>query len=109
MINIDKDTGAIKIVAKDTAVLAISLDNYFLVPGDKVYFTINDVVGASTFKTQKIITDFLDGRAIINLDSKDTDLEPGNYFYDVQVNLKSGEVDTVIGPNKFKVLGGVTY
>lgn len=109
MIDINKDTGTIKIVARDTATLAVQLDNYSLVQGDQVYFTINNEVGESTYKTQKIITDFLDGRAIINLSSEDTDLEPGDYYYDVQVNLKTGEIDTVIGPHKFKVLGGVTY
>lgn len=109
MINIDQDTGVIKIIAKDTATLCVSLDNYSFAAGDIVYFTINDTVGASTYKTQKIITSFLNGRAIVNLDSKDTDLEPGTYFYDVQANLKTGEIDTVIGPTKFKILGGVTY
>lgn len=109
MIDINKDTGTIKIIAKDTATLAVQLDNYSFVPGDKVYFTINDTTGAETFKTQKIITEFLDGRAIINLGVEDTDLTPGDYYYDVQVNLNTGEIDTVIGPYKFKVLGGVTY
>lgn len=109
MIDINKDTGTIKIVARDTATLAVQLDNYSFVDGDKVYFTINNKTGETTYKTQKVITDFLDGRAIINLDQIDTDLPPGEYYYDVQVNLKTGEIDTVIGPYKFKILGGVTY
>ena len=109
MISVDKDTGAIKIIAGDTATLSVNLDNNSLVSGDVVYFTINDVTGASTHLKQKMITSFLDGRAIINLSEEDTNLEPGTYYYDVQVNLKTGEVDTVIGPAKFKVLGGVTY
>lgn len=109
MIIIDKETGSIKVVAKDTATLAVSLDNYAFQKGDKVYFSINDTTGSQSVKKQKIIEDFLDGRAVINLTVEDTDLPPGNYYYDVQVNLHTGEVDTVIGPNKFKVIGGVTY
>ena len=39
----------------------------------------------------------------------DSNLEPGTYWYDIQLNLADGRVDTVVGPAKFKIRGGVTY
>ena len=44
------------------------------------------------------------------LDPEDTeDVDIGNYYYDVEVNTADGRVDTIIGPAKFKVMGGVKY
>jgi len=36
-------------------------------------------------------------------------MQPGTYYYDIQVNTADGRVDTVLGPAKFKILGGVKY
>ena len=52
---------------------------------------------------------FVDNKAIIHLSATDTNLAPGNYYYDVQVNTADGRVDTVLGPAKFKIAGGVKF
>ena len=110
MITIDSDTNNITIIKKDTASLDIAIDNYKLTEGDKVTFTIDEEVEQETPLRQIIVTDFTeDGEAVINLSSEDTDLEIGTYKYDVQIDTADGRVDTVIGPAKFKVIGGVTY
>lgn len=109
MLTIDKDTLAIKIIAKDTGDFVLTLDNYILASGDEVYFTINDGIEKEQHLLQKKITEFNEGVAVIFLTSDDTDLPIGEYYYDVQVNTADGRVDTVIGPAKFKVMGGVTY
>lgn len=109
MLTIDKDTLAIKIVAKDTGDFVLTLDNYILALGDEVYFTINDGIEKEQHLLQKKITEFNEGCAVIFLTAEDTDLPVGEYYYDVQVNTADGRVDTVIGPAKFKVVGGVTY
>ena len=109
MLTIDKDTLAIKIIAKDTGDFVLTLDNYILASGDEVYFTINDGIEKEQHLLQKKIVDFNEGVAVIFLTSDDTDLPIGEYYYDVQVNTADGRVDTVIGPAKFKVMGGVTY
>lgn len=109
MLTIDKDTLAIKIIAKDTGDFVLTLNNYILASGDEVYFTINDGIEKEQHLLQKKITEFNEGCAIIFLTTDDTDLPVGEYYYDVQVNTADGRVDTVIGPAKFKVMGGVTY
>lgn len=110
MLVIDKDTHNIKIIAKDTGDFAFELDNYFLADGDEVVFTVAEELENEQFVLQKKITEFNpDGTATIRLTSEDTNLPIGTYLYDIQINAADGRVDTVIGPAKFKVVGGVTY
>ncbi|MGG7215407.1 hypothetical protein ACQPUY_17700 [Clostridium nigeriense] len=97
----------IEVIRGDTGILELTLDNYKLKEGDKVYFTVK-----SSYEGERLIfkevTEFTDGKAKFILTSQDTDLKIGMYLYDVQCNLADGRVDTVISPAKFKVLGGVT-
>ena len=110
MLVIDKDTYNIKIIAKDTGDFVFELDNYFLADGDEVVFTVAEELENEQFVLQKKITEFNpDGTAMIRLTSEDTNLPIGTYLYDIQINAADGRVDTVIGPAKFKVVGGVTY
>lgn len=109
MFVIDKDTQSMTIIKKDTASFTVALDNYTLTTGDEVTFTVAPQVEQEEPLLQKTVTTFEEGAAIISLESAETDLEIGSYLYDVQVKTADGRVDTVIGPAKFKVLGGVTY
>lgn len=110
MITIDTDNNNITIIKKDTASLEIALDNYQLTTGDTVIFTIAREVEQETPLVQKTVTIFTaEGRAVINLTTEDTDLDIGSYKYDIQIDTRDGRRDTVIGPAKFKVIGGVTY
>lgn len=109
MLLFDEDTKAITMIVKDTGNFVVSLKNYLLDEGDTVYFTVNTGLEIEEPKIQKIITEFTDHKAIVRLSSSDTDLPVGNYYYDVQINTADGRVDTVLGPYKFKLKGGVTY
>ena len=109
MLLFDEDTKAITMIVKDTGDFVVSLKNYLLDEGDTVYFTVNTGLEIEEPKIQKIITEFTDHKAIVRLSSSDTDLPVGNYYYDVQINTADGRVDTVLGPYKFKLKGGVTY
>lgn len=109
MLNYDKDTKAITMVAKDTGAMVIAIDNYLLDAGDKVYFTVNDGLEKENPFIQKVITTFTDNKALVELSTTDTDIPVGNYYYDVEVDTADGRVDTVIGPAKFKIVGGVKY
>lgn len=109
MFTIDTETNMITIVKKDTLDLELTIDNYELSEGDTVYFTIAPVVEDQNPLVQKVITGFDAGKANISLSSDDTDLEIGSYLYDIQVDTSDGRIDTIIGPAKFKVIGGVTY
>lgn len=109
MLHYNKDTGAMSIVAKDTGDFVFVVDNYILDNGDIVYFTVNTELEKENPVLQKKITEFTNGKAIIHLTSKETDLKVGNYLYDIEVDTADGRVDTVVGPAKFKVVGGVKY
>ena len=109
MLIYDKDTKAMSIVAKDTADFVISIDNYLLDEGDTVYFTVNSELEKPEPLIQKEITTFDNYKAVVHLTTQNTDIPVGSYYYDVQVNTADGRVDTVIGPSKFKVMGGVKY
>lgn len=98
----------ITIVKKDTAAITVKIDNYDLIEGDIVHFTVAAELESPNPLIHKVLTEFEDGACIISLDTTETDLEADTYYYDVQINLADGRVDTVIGPAKFKVVEGVT-
>lgn len=109
MVKFDKDTNAISIVAKDTGDFVISFDDYLLDEGDVVYFTVNDELERANPRIQKVVNEFVENKAVIRLTTTDTNIPVGTYYYDVEVNTADGRVDTVLGPAKFKVLGGVKF
>lgn len=109
MLNYDKDTKTLTMVAKDTGSFVLYLDNYLLDEGDKVYFTVNTELEKPEPVIQKEVTVFDNYRAVIVLTTEDTDIAVGTYYYDIEVNAADGRVDTVVGPAKFKVIGGVKY
>lgn len=109
MVKFDKDTNAISIVAKDTGDIVISFDDYLLDEGDVVYFTVNDELEKTNPRIQKVVNEFVKNKAVIRLTTTDTNIPVGTYYYDVEVNTADGRVDTVLGPAKFKVLGGVKF
>lgn len=109
MFTIDKETNQMTIVMKDTASFDIAFDNYYLVTGDKVTFTVAKEKESQDPLIQKELTEFSGGIARIQLSAEDTDLPKGSYYYDIQVETGDGRIDTVVGPAKFKVLEGVTY
>lgn len=97
------------IIRKDTGVFEFTVENYTLTTGDTVYFTVAEEPGSQQKVIQKIVTEFRDGVAQFSISATDSDIEPGTYVYDIQVNRADGQVDTVIGPAKFKVIEGVTF
>ena len=109
MLNYDKDTYKITMVRKDTGDLTVALENYLLDTGDEVVFTVNTGYDLEHPLIQKRITEFQDHSALVRMNVDDTDLEPGEYLYDIQVNTADGRVDTVLGPAKFKITGGITF
>ena len=109
MLNYDKDTYKITMVRKDTGDLTVALENYLLDTGDEVVFTVNTGYDLENHLIQKRITEFDNHTALVRLSTDDTNLEPGEYLYDIQVNTADGRVDTVLGPAKFKITGGITF
>ena len=109
MLNYNTETQTISMVAKDTGDFVIGVDNYLLAEGDVVYFTVNTGLELENPLIAKEIRTFTNNKAVVRLTSDDTDLKIGTYYYDVQINTADGRVDTVLGPAKFKITGGVKY
>lgn len=83
MLYYDNDTKLIKIVAKDTGDFVLTLDNYTLDEGDEVVFTVNTATELPKPIIQKKIIYFDENNAVIRLTKQDTNIAPGNYYYDV--------------------------
>lgn len=109
MLNYNKDTNMISMVAKDTGDFVISIDNYLLAEGDTIYFTVNTELEKENPLISKEVKEFVNNKAIVRLTVEDTNLAIGTYYYDIQVNTADGRVDTVLGPAKFKITGGVKF
>lgn len=109
MLNYNAETQTISMIAKDTGDFVVSIDNYLLADGDNVYFTVNDGLEKENALISIVVSEFINNKAIIHLSSEDTNLAPGTYQYDIQVDTADGRVDTVLGPAKFKIAGGVRY
>ena len=98
-----------KIIAKNIYVprrnsvnvtLDIFCDGAPFEPGadDKIIFTVR-----KSLNEPVLIQKQADDRHII-LDETDTDLQEGNYLYDVTI-LSAGEIITAIPPHKFCIIG----
>lgn len=77
-------------------------------PGDTVYLTIKKSTYDATPIIQKIITEFVDGEAVIEFNPVDTINLSGGYTYDIQLNRANGSVTTIIPPSQLIIERGVT-
>jgi hypothetical protein len=105
----------ISLTRGDSAIISVACTNgttpFALTTGDTIYFTIKASATTTTKLVQKIITTFTqDGKATVTLNPADTKpLAYGEYLYDVQLTLVTGEVITIIAPSRFTILEEVTY
>lgn len=97
-----------RVVQGDTAIFNITLSNYNFVDGDIAYFTLKKNIEDEDIKLQKMVDKFEDNSARFVLSKEDTNIENGEYVYDIQLSLADGRVDTIILPSKFEVIRGVT-
>ena len=99
------DTENITVALYDTSNVLVPL-----VVGDTVYLTVKESSKTEDIVLQKIVTTFIDGKAIIQISHLDTsDKNYGTYLYDVQLTRASGTVTTLVRPSEFKIEGEVTY
>ena len=97
----------INITRGDTALIDFTLDNHEFVDGDVVYFSVKRSPKDNNYIINKEITNFDGNKAIISLDSNDTRISKGRYWYDIQCNLVDGRVDTVVNKERFIILEDV--
>lgn len=78
--------------------------------GDVLYFTVKHFPGCAERLLQKELRDFeADGSAVFAFAPGDTKpMEPGGYWYDVQLSDADGGVTTLAGPALFTLGGEVT-
>jgi hypothetical protein len=99
------DSEAIEVSCRDESGADIPF-----VEGDIVYFTVKRVTYTEEKTLQKIVTEFIDGAALITIFPNDTqELKTGVYYYDIQLNRANGQVKTIIPPSQFVINEEVTY
>ncbi len=99
------DTETIKVSCKDAQGVDVPLED-----GDTLYFTVKRFVGTEEKEMQKVIPEFPDGIAYINISPDDTkSMSFRSYYYDIQLTRADGTVKTIIPPSIFTVKGEITY
>jgi hypothetical protein len=99
------DTEIIKVSCKDAQGVDVPFED-----GDTLYFTVKSSVNTAEIKMQKVITEFPDGIAYINISPDDTkSMNFRDYYYDIQLTRANGTVKTIIPPSIFTIKGEVTY
>ena len=87
------DTGEFPVWHEDALGVKIPL-----VAGDRVAFTVKRDPNEPDTEAiiQKFVTTFVDGTAIVRIESADTKPYPfGRYYYDVEIKLADGTTDTI--------------
>lgn len=105
-----------KIFIKSGDSTKILLDFNIDIAGASVSFSVKPNIELAEYIIQKIITNHNDasnGLTQINLSSEDTNIEVGEYVFDIQINLPGGETHTVfpsdpLQTGKFIVTKGVS-
>lgn len=99
-----------KCLLKKTIKIETGNSYYQLSSGEKLIFAMKKK-NCSQLLIQKIITsDSLDSEKngyFLTLTSEETDLEPGQYLYDVTLCYADGQREKIIRPTSFYVLEGV--
>src|SRR5574344_532918 len=99
------DTEAIEVSCRDESGADIPFAE-----GDIVYFTVKRVTYTEGKILQKIVTEFIDGVALITIFPKDTqELKPGVYYYDIQWTREDGTVKTIVPVSNFVIDEEITY
>ena len=89
----------IEMIQGDSAEFEISVSDYEVEEGDKIVFTVKDLLGKEIDATSGIVI----------LHPEDTrDAKPGVYRYDVEFRRHDGEIYTIIAPHLFVLEGDIT-
>ena len=101
---IDEKTNAITLTRGDTGRFTVDLqtaegDPFVPAEGDELAFLVADEEGGTPIIAKRVM-----GGTTIEILPEDTkDMAFGGYYYDLQLKLADGTVDTFINKAKFKV------
>lgn len=91
--------GDIEMIQGDSAEFEVSVADYEVGEGDKIVFTVKDLLSKEINATEKNII----------LHPEDTrEAKPGVYRYDVEFRRHDGEIYTIIDPHLFVLTGDIT-
>lgn len=103
----------INLTRGDSGVLNLKCTNgetSYLETGDVLYLTVKKDIYTKDIIFQKLITNFYEDSAIIEIQPENTkNLDYGVYKYDIQLTKVDGTINTLIPPSDFVVSGEVTY
>lgn len=105
----------IHMIRGDTEALQVKLQKedgtpYFLEEGDIIYFTVKSSPRTEEKLLQKVITEFVDGVALITIEPEDTkELNFRKYQYDIQWTRADGTVKTIVPVSNFVIEEEITY
>ena len=89
----------LEMIQGDSAEFEVSVADYTPEEGDKIVFTVRDVLQKEIDATTGIVI----------LHPEDTrNAMPGIYYYDVEFRRHDGEIYTIIDPHLFILVGDIT-
>ena len=70
-------------------------------PNDEIWFALK---GSTNDSEQPLVLKRIDPETLeLRLNPEDTAYGPGDFWYDIEMRLNNGFVDTIIPPTKFKI------
>ncbi len=89
-------------VQGDSGFINITVDDYTLTSNDKIIFSLGDKENELLSKEASILSE---STAEIHLTGNDLKLPEGQYYYDIRLIKADNDVDTIIRPSVFLILG----
>ena len=81
------------------SIIYIKKKNYIFQVGDVITLTVKEALGLENIILQKENKITQEQESVtMRFDSIDTDLEPGEYYYDIRIDYANGDISTVIYP-----------
>lgn len=76
-------------------------DDYVPDPNDVIRFALKT---STSDEEEPLVSKIIPNDTLeLRLNPEDTDFEAGTYWYDIEITLTNGYVNTIVGPAKFKI------
>ena len=100
----------IRMTRGDSESITVTCEERPFAEGDKITMTVKESEYRKEILFQKNVTEFQDGKAIIEITPEDTkNFHFAGYVYDIQLTGADGTVTTIIKPAIFEVMKEVTH
>lgn len=100
----------IRMTRGDSESITVSCEQWPFENGDEIRLTVRKSKHNSEKVMEKRVTEFVDGKAIIEIQPADTShMEFRDYIYDIQMKRADGTVKTIVKPATFTISLEVSY